>query len=59
MGIHAELKLKANEFSNVATFLFVALLCFEIPNSTSLPQAPPASLVRPTMHREGREEGQC
>lgn len=36
MGIHKELNLKDNEFSNVATFLFVALLCFEVPNSTSL-----------------------
>ena len=38
MGIHAELKLKDNEFSNVATFLFVALLCFEVPNSAFLPK---------------------
>jgi hypothetical protein len=35
MGLQKELKLKGNEFSNIATFLFVGLLCFEIPNSTS------------------------
>jgi hypothetical protein len=35
MGLQKDLHLKGNEFSNVATFLFVGLLCFEIPNSTS------------------------
>lgn len=34
MGLRDELKLQGNDFSNIATFLFVALLCFEIPNST-------------------------
>ena len=33
MGLKQELNLKGNEFSNIATFLFVALLCFEVPNS--------------------------
>lgn len=33
MGIKADLKLVGNDFSNVATFTFVGLLCFEIPNS--------------------------
>ena len=33
MGIHKDLNLQGNDFSNVATFLFVGLLCFEIPNS--------------------------
>lgn len=33
MGLPKDLHLKGNEFSNVATFLFVALLCFEVPNS--------------------------
>ena len=33
MGISKDLNLKGNDFSNVATFLFVGLLCFEIPNS--------------------------
>jgi hypothetical protein len=33
MGINADLKLVGNDFSNVATFMFVALLCFEVPNS--------------------------
>ena len=36
MGMKQDLALKNNEFSNVATFLFVGLLCFEIPNSQSL-----------------------
>jgi len=34
MGINKDLKLVGNDFSNVATFMFVALLCFEVPNST-------------------------
>lgn len=33
MGLNQDLNLKGNDFSNVATFLFVGLLCFEIPNS--------------------------
>lgn len=33
MGLNQDLNLKGNEFSNIATFLFVGLLCFEIPNS--------------------------
>lgn len=33
MGLNKDLGLKGNEFSNVATFLFVGLLCFEVPNS--------------------------
>ncbi|KAK2592257.1 hypothetical protein QQS21_010044 [Conoideocrella luteorostrata] len=32
MGINKDLKLAGNDFSNVATFLFVGLLCFEVPN---------------------------
>ncbi|KAH7155982.1 major facilitator superfamily domain-containing protein [Dactylonectria macrodidyma] len=32
MGLNQDLGLKGNEFSNVATFLFVGLLCFEVPN---------------------------
>ncbi|GAO16713.1 hypothetical protein UVI_02002590 [Ustilaginoidea virens] len=32
MGLASDLRLKGNDFSNVATFLFVGLLCFEIPN---------------------------
>lgn len=35
MGLSRDLKLKGNEFSNIATFLFVGLLCFEIPNGPS------------------------
>lgn len=36
MGLNQDLKLKGNEFSNIATFLFVGLLCFEVPNSQFL-----------------------
>ncbi|KAK1761501.1 major facilitator superfamily domain-containing protein [Echria macrotheca] len=32
MTIRQDLNLQGNDFSNVATFLFVGLLCFEIPN---------------------------
>ncbi|KOS17304.1 Thiamine pathway transporter THI73 [Escovopsis weberi] len=32
MGLGKDLKLRGNDFSNIATFLFVGLLCFEIPN---------------------------
>ncbi|KAK3340011.1 major facilitator superfamily domain-containing protein [Lasiosphaeria hispida] len=32
MDIRTDLNLQGNDFSNVATFLFVGLLCFEIPN---------------------------
>lgn len=35
MGIQKDLRLVGNDFSNVATFLFVGLLCFEVPNSTA------------------------
>ncbi|KAL2272011.1 hypothetical protein VTJ83DRAFT_1382 [Remersonia thermophila] len=42
MGITKELNLVGNDFSNVATFLFVGLLCFEIPNIYFL-QAVPAA----------------
>jgi hypothetical protein len=34
MGLQKDLKLQGNDFSNIATFLFVGLLCFEVPNST-------------------------
>lgn len=34
MGIQKDLRLVGNDFSNIATFLFVGLLCFEVPNST-------------------------
>ena len=33
MGIREDLNLVGNDFSNLATFLFVGLLAFEIPNS--------------------------
>lgn len=36
MGISTDLSLKGNEFTNVATFLFVAFLCFEVPNGESI-----------------------
>lgn len=36
MGLAKDLHLVGNDFSNVATFLFVALLCFEVPNGEQL-----------------------
>ncbi|KAK4167794.1 putative allantoate protein [Cladorrhinum sp. PSN259] len=42
MGLQKDLKLHGNDFSNIATFLFVGLLCFEIPNIYFL-QAVPAA----------------
>lgn len=42
MGINKDLKLTGNDFSNVATFLFVGLLCFEIPNIYFLQVVPAA-----------------
>lgn len=35
MGFQKDLNMQGNDFSNVATFLFVGLLCFEIPNGKS------------------------
>ncbi len=32
MGLNKELKLKANEFSNAATWFFIAFLIAEVPN---------------------------
>lgn len=32
MGLNQELKLKANEFSNAATWFFIAFLIAEVPN---------------------------
>lgn len=34
MGIIQELELFGNKFSNLATFLFVGFLCFEVVNGT-------------------------
>ncbi|KAK4183984.1 putative allantoate protein [Podospora australis] len=42
MNLGRDLKLQGNDFSNIATFLFVGLLCFEIPNIYFL-QAVPAA----------------
>lgn len=42
MGLNQDLKLKGNEFSNIATFLFVGLLCFEVPNIYFLQMVPAA-----------------
>ena len=36
MGLQKDLGMQGNDFSNVATFLFVGLLCFEVPNSKSI-----------------------
>lgn len=35
MGLAKDLDLRGNDFSNIATFLFVGLVCFEVPNSES------------------------
>ncbi|KAL6696483.1 major facilitator superfamily domain-containing protein [Trichoderma pleuroticola] len=42
MGLNADLHLQGNDFSNVATFCFVGLLCFEIPNTYFLQVVPAA-----------------
>ncbi|PFH55092.1 hypothetical protein XA68_10757 [Ophiocordyceps unilateralis] len=42
MGISKDLDLRNNDFSNVATFLFVGLLCFEVPNTYFLQKVPAA-----------------
>ncbi|KAI6781275.1 uncharacterized protein J7T54_004048 [Emericellopsis cladophorae] len=42
MGLTTDLKLVGNQFSNIATFLFVGLLCFEIPNIWFLQMVPAA-----------------
>lgn len=36
MGIQKDLRLVGNNFSNIAIFLFVGLLCFEVPNSMAI-----------------------
>lgn len=35
MGLNKELKLKANEFTNAATWFFIAYLIAEVPNGES------------------------
>lgn len=40
MGIKQDLNLVGNDFSNVATFTFVGLLCFEVPNIYFLQMVP-------------------
>ncbi|KAF4982461.1 hypothetical protein FZEAL_1915 [Fusarium zealandicum] len=42
MGLSQDLNLRGNDFSNIATFLFVGLLCFEIPNIYFLQMMPAA-----------------
>ncbi|KAK4120285.1 MFS general substrate transporter [Parathielavia appendiculata] len=42
MGISKDLNLQGNDFSNIATFLFVGLLCFEVPNIYFLQKVPAA-----------------
>ncbi|KAK1762510.1 allantoate permease [Phialemonium atrogriseum] len=42
MGIQKDLNLVGNDFSNIATFMFVALLCFEVPNVYLLQKVPAA-----------------
>ncbi|KAL8664900.1 MAG: hypothetical protein Q9168_007812 [Polycauliona sp. 1 TL-2023] len=42
MGLNKELKLKANEFTNAATWFFIAFLIAEIPNAIILQRVPVA-----------------
>ena len=42
MGLNADLGLSVSQFSNIATFLFVGLLCFEVPNIYFLQMVPAA-----------------
>ncbi|KAH8666921.1 allantoate permease [Xylariales sp. PMI_506] len=42
MGLTTELKLVGNQFSNIATFMFIAVCCFEIPNTYLLQKVPSA-----------------
>ncbi|KAL8946603.1 MAG: hypothetical protein Q9222_007023 [Ikaeria aurantiellina] len=42
MGLNKELKLKANEFSNAATWFFIAYLIAEVPNGIILQRIPVA-----------------
>ncbi|KAK3301752.1 major facilitator superfamily domain-containing protein [Chaetomium strumarium] len=42
MGLQKDLNLQGNDFSNIATFLFVGLLVFEIPNTYFLQTVPAA-----------------
>ncbi|KEY72298.1 hypothetical protein S7711_00986 [Stachybotrys chartarum IBT 7711] len=42
MGLSVDLNLQGNDFTNIATFLFVGLLCFEIPNTYFLQVMPAA-----------------
>jgi hypothetical protein len=46
MGLQKDLNLRGNEFTNVATFLSVGFLCFEIPNSTCSSKIIIAKLTR-------------
>jgi hypothetical protein len=46
MGLQKDLNLRGNEFTNVATFLSVGFLCFEIPNSTCSSNILIAKLIR-------------
>ncbi|KAI4178211.1 MAG: hypothetical protein LQ346_007524 [Caloplaca aetnensis] len=42
MGLNSELKLKSNEFTNAATWFFIAFLIAEIPNAIILQRVPVA-----------------
>ncbi|KAI4137222.1 MAG: hypothetical protein LQ341_005236 [Variospora aurantia] len=42
MGLNQELKLKANEFTNAATWFFIAFLIAEVPNAIILQKVPVA-----------------
>ncbi len=49
MGLQKDLNLQGNDFSNIATFLFVGLLCFEVPNGKT--RLTPTGLIGEGMHR--------
>jgi hypothetical protein len=69
MGLQKDLKLQNNDLSNVATFLFVALLVFSIPNGkpnlahtlgAHAASLPPSSLPsRQVARRKRRAVGRC
>lgn len=45
MGLNKDLKLKGNEFTNAATWFFIAYLIAEVPNGLSDEHTPELSLA--------------
>lgn len=59
MGIKVHLNLKGNEFSNTASWFFIAYLIAEVPNGESIPCIAYAILshhitLRPPQYKERR-----